>query len=135
MGGEIPSLVKAKGGSLVEFPIDWTWDDWPQYMHSRDFDFTMPIAGPSRAMEVYRAEFDAARKYGGHWITIWHPFLSARLARLSAIVDLISHMRETGDVWFARLDEVCDHVNSVIRSGKWKPAVDQLPFHERPDIG
>lgn len=135
MGGEIPSLVKASNGSLVEFPIDWTLDDWPQYMHSRDFDFTMQIASPNRAMEVFRAEFDAARKYGAHWISIWHPFLSSKLARLSAIVELIEHMRKAGDVWFARLEEVNDHVRSLIQSGKWEPRVDQLPFHRQPDIG
>jgi hypothetical protein len=135
MGGEVPSLIKSKNGSLIEFPIDWTSDDWPQYMHSRDFDFTMPIASPQRAMEVFRAEFNSAWQFGGHWTTIWHPFLSARPSRLSAVSELIEHMMESGEVWFARLDEVCDHVQSVMRSGQWTPAVDKLPFHRLPDIG
>lgn len=134
MGGETPSLLKTGKGDLVEFPIDWTSDDWPQYMHSRDFEFMMPISAPGRAMEVFRAEFDAAWEYGTHWISIWHPFLSGRPSRLSAIVDLIAHMRERGDVWFARLDQVCDHVQALVRSGEWAPNEDRLPFHERADI-
>ncbi|MGV6875246.1 polysaccharide deacetylase family protein [Pseudochelatococcus sp. B33] len=134
MGGEIPSVLATERGSLIEFPVDWTSDDWPHYMHNRDFDFMMPISAPSRAMEVFRAEFDATRDYGAHWITVWHPFLSGRLARLSAIVDLIAYMRECDHVWFARLDQVCSHVQSLIQSKTWTPRVDRLPFHQRPDI-
>lgn len=132
MGGESPSLIKASSGSMIELSVDWTSDDWPQYMHNRDFNFLMPIASPSSAMEVFRAEFDAALKYGSHWITIWHPFLSARLARLSAIIDLVYHMRRSDDVWFARLDQVCDHVRSIMHSGRWEPSVTELPFHDLP---
>ena len=134
MGGEMPSLLTSSRGTLVELPIDWTSDDWPQYMHNRDFEFMMPISAPDRAMEVFRAEFDATWEYGAHWISVWHPFLSGRLSRLSAIADLISMMRGRGDVWFARLDQVCDHVQSLVRENRWAPMEDKLPFHQRPDL-
>ena len=135
MSDDVPRLLMGKnGGTLVEFSIDWTSDDWPHYMHNRDFDFMMPISSPARAMEVFRSEFDATWDYGSHWTTVWHPFLSARPARLNAIVELISYMRERGDVWFARLDQVCEHVRKLSASNTWEPTIEQLPYHQRPDI-
>ena len=80
----------------VEFPVDWTLDDFPHYAHSRDFRFMMPISSPQKAMEVCRAEFDAAWEFGALWITVWHPFLSGRLARFKAVLELLDHMRSKG---------------------------------------
>lgn len=125
MGNEVPYMLQGKARQLLELPTDWTSDDWPQYMHNRDFGYTMPIASPGRAMEVFRAEFDAAHAYGALWISVWHPFLSGRLARLHAIAELIDYMRNHEGVWFARLDEVCDHVGRLTAAGKWNPAIEQ----------
>lgn len=132
MGDDIPYLIKGSGGSLVEFPIDWTSDDWPHYVHNRDFNFMMPISSPQRAMEVFRAEFDAAWEYGALWITVWHPFVSGRLARFRAIIELIEYMRGKGGVWFARLDEICDHVKSLMEQKLWQPRVEALPIYDSP---
>jgi peptidoglycan/xylan/chitin deacetylase (PgdA/CDA1 family) len=127
MGNDIPHLIQGTRGQLVELPTDWTLDDWPYYMHNKDFGFVMPISAPARAMEVFRAEFDAAHTYGAMWISVWHPFLSGRLAKLHAIVDLIDHMRSRDGVWFARLDEICDHVRRLVAEGTWNPSVERIP--------
>ena len=132
MGDEIPYLLQDSAASVLEFPTDWTFDDWPHYMHNRDFGFMMPISSPRRAMEVFKSEFDAAWQYGALWITVWHPFVSARLARLTAVLEFIEYMQEKGDVWFARLDEVCDHVTGLIDDGSWRPRVERLPLYESP---
>ena len=127
MGDDIPYSIQGTSGRLVELPTDWTLDDWPYYMHNRDFGYTMPISAPARAMEVFRAEFDAAHTYGALWISVWHPFLSGRLSKFHAIVELIEYMRSRGDVWFARLDQVCDHVRNLETAGKWRPSVVTIP--------
>ncbi len=132
MGDEIPYIVESRAGRLVELPVDWTFDDWPHYMHNRDYGYAMPIAAPQRAMEVFRAAFDAAHRYGALLITVWHPFLSGRLARLHAIVEWVEYMRKAGNVWFPRLDEVCDHVQSAMRKGTWRPRVEKIPPYESP---
>ncbi len=111
MGDDIPYMLRTDSRSLLELPTQWTLDDWPHYMHNRDFNYTMPISAPPRALEVFRSEFDAAWTYGGLWISVWHPFLSGRPARMAAIIELIEYMQSRGHVWFARLDEICDHVN------------------------
>jgi len=134
MGDDIPYALRegASGRSLIELPVDWTLDDFPHYAHNRDLGYRMPIAAPQRAHEVFRSEFDAAWEYGGLWISVWHPALSGRPARFKAALELLDHMHAKGGVWFARLDEICDHVRQLIASGRWTPRSETLPLYESP---
>jgi len=132
LGSDIPYMIEGRKGALVEIPIDTTMDDWTQYMCFKDFGYMLPIASPTRAMEVFRAEFDAAWKHGGMWMAVWHPFVSGRLARCDAMVELIEYMRGKGGVWFATTDEISKHVRKSIAEGIWKPRVDKLPFYDSP---
>jgi hypothetical protein len=106
-------------------------DDWTQYVCLKEFGYMLPIASPQRASEVFRAEFDAVWKHGAFWNAVWHPFVSGRLARCDAMIELIEYMRAKGGVWFARLDEIAAHVRQEVAAG-WAPRVDRLPFWEAP---
>ena len=132
LGADIPYLIEDSGGTLVEIPFDTTMDDWTQYMCFRDFGYMLPIASPARAMEVFRAEFDAAWKYGGMWMSVWHPFVSGRLARCDAMIDLIEYMLGKGSVWFATTEEIASHVRKCVADGTWTPRIDKLPFYKSP---
>ena len=132
VGDDIPYLLRHEAGTMIELPAGWTIDDWPQYVHNRDFNFTMPISAPARAMEVFRAEFDAAWSHGGLWVSVWHPFVSGRPARFDAVLELIDYMKAKGGVWFARLDEICDHVKEVLAGGQWTPQIEDLPAYDSP---
>jgi hypothetical protein len=78
-------------------------------------------------MEVFRSEFDAAWEFGALWISVWHPALSGRLARFKAVLDLLDYMRAKGGVWFARLDQVCDHVQKLMTEGRRTPRYETFP--------
>jgi peptidoglycan/xylan/chitin deacetylase (PgdA/CDA1 family) len=132
MGDDIPYALSSGNTSLLEFPVDWTLDDFPHYAHNRDLGYRMPISSPQRAHEVFRSEFDAAWEYGALWITVWHPALSGRLARFKAVLELLAYMRDKGGVWFARLDQVCDHVQTLMAEGRWSPRVETLPLYQSP---
>ncbi len=132
LGHDIPHLIANDRGDLVELPSDVSLDDWTQYVCNKDLGNTMPIAAPHRAMEVFRAEFDAAWRHGGMWICVWHPFVSGRPARFDAVIELIEYMNAKGGVWFASLEEIATHVRSCIKLGDWKPRVDRLPFWDAP---
>ncbi|HLI10798.1 MAG TPA: polysaccharide deacetylase [Alphaproteobacteria bacterium] len=132
MGDDIPYALRDDRGSLLEFPTDWTLDDWPHYVHNRDFHYMMPISAPQRAMEVFRAEFDAAWQHGGLWISVWHPFVSGRLARFGAVLELIDYMKSKGGVWFAPLEDVCDHVKALMRDKLWQPRTETIPLYQSP---
>jgi len=130
MGDDIPYLIESSLGQLVELPVDWSMDDWPQYTHNPDLHYTMPINSPDRAMDVYLAQFEAAWEYGALWLAVWHPFVSGRLARCSRIDKMIQYMLEKGDVWFAPLEEIANYVNDEIAAGRYTPRREPLPFYD-----
>lgn len=132
MGGDVPYLIGNAQGDLVELPSDFVLDDWMHYVCLGDFGYMLPISSPARAMEVFRAEFDAAWRYGGLWVSVWHPFVSGRLSRADAMVELIDHMQAKGGVWFAPLEEIAAHVRTVTASGAWTPRRHAIPFWSEP---
>jgi peptidoglycan/xylan/chitin deacetylase (PgdA/CDA1 family) len=117
MGHDIPYLISNGSTALVELPSDMSLDDWTQYVCIKDFGNLLPIASPQRAIEVFRAEFDAMWRHGGLWISVWHPFVSGRASRCDAMISLIEYMLAKGDVWFARLDDISAHVERCIKEG------------------
>lgn len=132
VGDDVPYVLRSKAGSLVELPSDFALDDWVQYVNMKEFGYMMPIQSPERAMDVFRAEFDAAWEHRGLWISVWHPFVSGRLARAAAMTGLIEYMMDKGGVWFAPMTEIAAHVQSLVSSGAWSPRIDDLPFWQDP---
>ena len=132
MGDDIPYLLSTDKGRVLELPSYWGMDDWPQFVHSIDLGYTMPLQSPSRGMDVFKEEFDAMYKYGGLWVTVWHPFASGRLARWEKVVELIDYMKGKGDVWFARMEDIAAHVYQCIEDRRYVPRVDKLPYYMGP---
>jgi hypothetical protein len=83
-------------------------------------------------MEVFREEFDVAYKYGGLWVSVWHPFASGRLSRWDRVAELLDYMKGKGDVWFATMEEIAVHVKKCIDDGSYTPRVDELPYYDKP---
>ena len=131
-GDDVPYVIANARGRTYEIPSHYGLDDWPHYQFSRDFNTLMPIKSTRQACEVFQEEFDAAWEFGGLWVSVWHPFLSGRLARASAIRKLISYMHNKGSVWFATLEEIADHLTELERTGQWHPRIDQLPYYPGP---
>lgn len=131
MGDDVPYILKSKGKEIVELPSSWALDDWPPYVHSIDLNYMFQIMAPDRAMESFMAEFEAMRTAGGGlWIGVWHPFVSGRLSRWLRIEKMIDYMLKTGDVWFASLEEIATHIQTLRKQGKYDARVDQLPYYE-----
>ena len=129
---DIPIIIHNGSGSIIELPIPSTIDDYNQYVSSKSFDYLMKVSSPQTALEVYKAEFDAMWEFGGLWISVWHPAVSGRPAQSIAIRKLIDYMINKGKVWFATHQEIADHVNGLIRTGKWEPRIERIPFYNKP---
>ena len=129
MGDDIPYMLSCDQGRLVELPSHWGMDDYPQYAHTPDLDYSMPIKAPTDAIRNYWEEFEAVHAHGGLWIAIWHPFLTGRLTRWHHIESMITRMLEKGDVWFAPLEDIARHVLAMEQAGHFQPRVDELPYH------
>jgi peptidoglycan/xylan/chitin deacetylase (PgdA/CDA1 family) len=100
-------------GSLVEIPIQWALDDWEQYCYIPEFSGSGLIESPTKAIEMWRLEFDAIRAEGGCFVLTNHPFLSGRPSRARALDGLIEYVCAQGDVWVASLGEIADHVRGL----------------------
>ena len=132
---DIPILLDNGKGRLVEIPVPASVDDYNQYVSSRAFDYLMKVSAPAQALDVYRAEFDALWEFGGLWVSVWHPAVSGRPAQAVAIRSLIEHMQAKGDVWFATLGQITDHINGLVAAGAWQPRVERVPFYTKPVLG
>ena len=133
MGDDVPYVLSTAAGEIVELPVDWANDDWPQFANTMDLDWRTPTRSPERGYEVFEAELDAALDFGGLWIAVWHPFVSGRPARLRRLEGLIERARERG-AWFAPLEEIAAHVDELRRSGRWRPRVERLPYDDAPAV-
>ena len=132
MGDDIPYVLKTDAGQIIELPSHWAMDDWPHYTHAPDMHYMMPIKSPDEAMNVFMSEFEVMYTYGGLWVTVWHPFVSGRLARCERVGKMIEDMQNRGGVWVATMEEIANHVQVCIDDGSWKPRVDELPYYDAP---
>lgn len=131
MTDDVPHMIDASGGgSFVEIPSHWALDDWPQYVHAPDFNYMMTVRSPADAKSVFMAEFDAAWRHGGLWVGVWHPWVSARPARLDAIAEMIDEMQAKGDVWIASMEEIAAHLLAVTQAGQHVPRRVRLPYYD-----
>jgi peptidoglycan/xylan/chitin deacetylase (PgdA/CDA1 family) len=135
MGDEVPYMLETPKGQVMELPVSWATDDWPTYVHAPDLNYMFQVLPPDRAMEVFMAEFEALRACpGGLWVGVWHPFVSGRLSRWQRVEKMIEYMMSTGDVWFATMEEIANHVNNVTAAGDYDIRVDQIPYHSTPQV-
>ncbi len=132
MADDIPYLMKTDAGELYEMPVHWGTDDWPPFAHYDEIGYMMPVRGPSAGLQGFWEEFDAQYEAGGFFMLIVHPFLTGRLARWRLVEQWIEKTLETKDVWFAPLEEITAHVQSLREEGAYVPRVENLPYYTEP---
>ncbi|AVA24245.1 polysaccharide deacetylase family protein [Rhizobium sp. NXC24] len=132
MDDDVPSVYETAGGSLIGLPSSGALDDWAQYVNNSEVGSVRSIKSPDEAAKTYMAEFEAAYKYGGMWIGVWHPWVSGRLARAEAMRDMIQRMQGRGDVWFTTMRGIASHVEGLIARREWVPRRVKLPYYDKP---
>lgn len=132
MGDDIPYVLDAANGSLIELPSYWGLDDWPQYVQSMDLDYMMPIRAPRTGFEAFRQEYEVAKKYGGLWVPVIHPFASGRLSRWEVYAEFLSAEVTASQTWFAPMEEIAAYVKSLMDSGKYEPRRVSMPVYSGP---
>ena len=109
MGYDIPYWIETADGDLLELPVSWRNDDWPQF----GFVSVPPVGNginpPSIGLEVFTAEFEGLFTRGGLFNMTMHPFLAGRPSGMIVLERLIRHLRGFPRVWWAKLSEVADH--------------------------
>ena len=135
MADDIPYRLETKKGGLWEMPVHWGTDDWPPFAHYAEIGYMMPVKSPSQGLEAFWEEFDAAYDAGGFFMLIIHPFLTGRLARWKKVEEWLEKTLNTKDVWFARLDQIADHLDQLVASGAYTPRRESLPYYTKPVLG
>jgi peptidoglycan/xylan/chitin deacetylase (PgdA/CDA1 family) len=96
-------------GRLVEVPISWTLDDWPQFEPGRLG--LGPMSAPSKVEEIWSAELRWAWEHeaGGVVTFTMHPEAIGRMSRIAMLERLVETAESLAGVVFDRLDSIVDH--------------------------
>lgn len=106
---EMPYLLTAPGGELIELPAHWGNDDWPPFAHFEEIGYLMPVRALADGIRGFADEFDATRAVGGFWMPVLHPFLTDRLARWAAMEQWLENVLAEGDTWLAPMEQIARH--------------------------
>jgi hypothetical protein len=122
-------LNTAKNGSGLSAAGTSSRAEGPEYCRACRDD-GLPCSRGKRG-----ADGRPARSVGGVlWIGVWHPFVSGRLSRWLRIEKMIEYMLGTGEVWFARLEDIARHVLALHESGEYDIRIDRLPYYDQLQI-
>lgn len=132
MADDIPYRVETGRGGLWEMPVHWGTDDWPPFAHYAEIGYMMPVRAPSAGLAAFWEEFEAAYEAGGFFMPVLHPFLTGRPARWRRVEAWLEETLGSGDVWFARLDEIAGHLDQLVESGDYAPRREDLPYYTGP---
>ncbi|MEO1316059.1 MAG: ribulose phosphate epimerase, partial [Pseudomonadota bacterium] len=135
MADDIPYRLQTPGGDLWELPPHWGTDDWPPFAHYAEIGYMMPVMAPSAGLAGFWEEFEAAYEAGGFFMLVVHPFLTGRLARWRLVERWLETTLAELDVWFAALEDIADHLDTLAAAGTWQPRIETLPHYPRPVLG
>lgn len=94
--------------SLVEVPISWTLDDWPQFEPGRLG--LGPMSEPSKVLEIWTEELRYAHEHepGGVLTITMHPEAIGRGSRIRMLERFVETAKSLEGVVFDRLDRVVE---------------------------
>jgi peptidoglycan/xylan/chitin deacetylase (PgdA/CDA1 family) len=116
MGDDIPYYVATDEGNLLELPIQWILDDYPQYSTALG-----GISSPEKVFEVWSSEFEGYHRYGGCYILTMHPFVSGRPSRVLMLERMIRYINSFSGVWWATLEEIAEYCSRLGGGSVWTP--------------
>jgi peptidoglycan/xylan/chitin deacetylase (PgdA/CDA1 family) len=111
MADDDPYEIVADGEptGVVEIPVEWIRDDAPYFMMDR-YASLRPYTTPRGVLSIWRDEFDAARAEGGVFQLTMHPHFIGHRSRLAILAELLDHVADKGDVWYATHAQLADYV-------------------------
>jgi peptidoglycan/xylan/chitin deacetylase (PgdA/CDA1 family) len=122
MADDEPYELLADGAptGIIEIPVEWIRDDAP-YLTMNRYGGVRPHTPPRQLFDIWRDEFEAAYSHGGLFQLTCHPHVIGHRSRITILRQLITHIRERGNVWFATHQQVADHVKASANVGARPP--------------
>ncbi len=100
MGDDRPYVERHGELEILELPVHWTLDDFPQlswFPH-----LSGPLRDPGDVMVTWRREVDAAIAEQRPLVLTCHPETIGRAGPMAAFTDFVRELRDEGRVRFAR---------------------------------
>ena len=114
MGNDIPYIVNAGSGSIVEVPIHWELDDHPFFNYSPYLGQTNVAASPRHVFEIWSAAFEGLYNYRRSFVLTMHPWIIGRPGRLEMLRQLVEHIKAfDGAEFMTLLDLVHLYRNNI----------------------
>ena len=107
-------VENGKPTGVVELPVEWLLDDYPYFGFSR-YSSVRPHIKPMDVFEIWAAEFAQAYEEGTLFVLTMHPKYIGHRSRIAMLEELIKHMQERKDVWFATHEEIALYVREGIK--------------------
>lgn len=110
MGDDRPYLITTPHGPLVEVPIQWLLDDAVYFRATPPPGTARYLDHPHQVAQTWIAEFNGIADEGGCYVLTMHPWIIGRPSRMAALVQLIDHIQQRGDVWWTTCAALAAHV-------------------------
>ena len=114
MGDDLPYLERHGEHSILELPVQWLLDDWPQF--GFDPDNGGQIANPDKVFQIWSQEFDGLYAEGSYFMLTMHPEVSGRPHRMALLDRLIQYIKAKSGIWWATGEEVARHCAASLTS-------------------
>jgi len=104
---------------MVEIPVSWSWDDWPQFVFVTSPGFTSnQLANPSKVFEIWSQDIDymVERVPDGVFDITFHPQVVGRGHRIKLLERFIEHCQQYSTLTFARMDEAAQAFRAAERA-------------------
>jgi peptidoglycan/xylan/chitin deacetylase (PgdA/CDA1 family) len=109
MGDDRPYVEEHGDASILELPVHWSLDDWPNFFWSEDGGGN--LAAPAAVLEAWSLELDRAVADRRHVTFTMHPEVIGRGYRIGVLRGLLEAIRDR-DLWLATHAEVAAHLGS-----------------------
>jgi len=109
---------------IVEIPVSWSWDDFPQFEFVSSPGFTATaLASPSKVFEIWASDVDymVDRVPGGVFDLTMHPQVIGRGHRIKLLEQLIEHCLQYPSLRFAQMGEVAEAYRASMASAATEP--------------
>jgi hypothetical protein len=122
--GDVPHRDRGyefgKPSEIVEIPVSWSWDDFPQFEFVTSPGFTAnALSNPAKVFEIWSRDVDymVERVPGGVFDLTCHPQCIGRGHRIMLLEQIIEHCQQYPTLRFARMGEVAEEFRSGARAG------------------
>ncbi len=97
-----------KETGILEIPVTWGLDDFPQFEFLETPVYLMGLSNPSKVKEIWLGDFDYCYQHvsGGVWCLTMHPQVIGRGHRMTMLEEIIQYISRKSGIWWARMIDI-----------------------------